>query len=205
MDDFAGECKTCGSDCPSGQYAFECGGLASGRCVNCAVCGAGWYTDGCGGAQPGWCTTCPKCVSGKVNVGCGGVSPGTCEVSTSELDASDLPRILSPILIWLAIVIPCVYCVCKQKQNQRQRAMAIALREEKLQQRTCASSTARPASKSEFDRDSRGLGPAVLCRAGPSKNGRIFLENRKSRRANLQVCCRRDELGPATPTSRRPL
>ncbi len=41
--------------------------------------------------------------------------------------------------------------------------------------------------------------------AGPSKNGRIFLDNRKSRGANLQVCCRRDELGLATPTSRRPL
>jgi hypothetical protein len=56
-----------------------------------------------------------------------------------------------------------------------------------------------------FDRDRRGLGPAVLCRAGPSQNGRFFLENRTSRGANLQVCCRRDELGLATPTSRRPL
>ncbi len=30
-----------------------------------------------------------------------------------------------------------------------------------------------------FDSYRRGLGPAVLCQAGPSQNGRIFLENRK--------------------------
>ncbi len=44
----------------------------------------------------------------------------------------------------------------------------------------------------------------MLCQAGPSQNGRIFLENRYSRGANLQVRCRQDELGLATPTSRRP-
>jgi hypothetical protein len=52
-----------------------------------------------------------------------------------------------------------------------------------------------------------GAGLDQLCsaRLGRAKNGRNFLENCKSRGANLQVCCRRDELGLATPTSRRPL
>ncbi len=52
-----------------------------------------------------------------------------------------------------------------------------------------------------------GAGSDQPCsaRLGPSQNGRIFLENRKGSGANLQGCCRRDELGLATPTSRRPL
>ncbi len=43
----------------------------------------------------------------------------------------------------------------------------------------------------------------MLCQAGQSQNRRIFLENRKSRGANLQVCCRRDEL--TLPPRRRPV
>ncbi len=53
-----------------------------------------------------------------------------------------------------------------------------------------------------FDRDRLGLGTAVLCLPVSSLNGRKFLENRKSREANLQVCCRCNGLGLATPTSR---
>ncbi len=41
----------------------------------------------------------------------------------------------------------------------------------------------------------------MLCQAGPSQNGGIFLKNCKSRGANLLVCCRRDEFGLAISSS----
>jgi hypothetical protein len=50
-----------------------------------------------------------------------------------------------------------------------------------------------------FDRDRIWLGPAVLCRTGPSQPAKM---DEKSRGANLQVCCLRDGLGLANPTSR---
>ncbi len=49
------------------------------------------------------------------------------------------------------------------------------------------------------DLTATNAGPAELHR-----KGRIFLENRKNKGANLQLCGQRNELALATPASRSP-
>jgi hypothetical protein len=74
----AGNCSSCNSTCPTGQFAKDCGGSSKGICTNCSDdCKPGTYFSGCFGASKGECTPC-ACPDDMYASGCGKSGVWTC-------------------------------------------------------------------------------------------------------------------------------